>query len=482
MKYFLILLLITANISIAQTSKPKSTDDISIINYTYNFEFDKADKLIDEGLKNFPESPKYYFLRIGTEMIKSMNLRDDAKVVDKQAITDSINNVIIPFAEAAIEKFEDNTKTLDDKFFLGCIYGYVGRIYGLQGSWMSAFSYVKDGQDVLEEVLEQDPTKYDAYLVLGMLNYFADRMGGVVGFVASILGLSGDREIGLEYLKIAEEKGYYTSVQAAYTLLELYSRLESNEYAGIPYFERFIKEFPKNSHIINWYCRELMDINRLDRVTEIINNDKYDVIDNYVLGRYYNKIGNYELSNKAFDKIRNNKDRWYHFFYDHVTFMYAQNCLMLNDENKLDQIKQELNENYLAIFNELEANKEATKQITKLCELVADKNNVAEINNILNHPPKLNGNDKFLKGMLDYYRGVSYFKLKDYTSAEKVFLSLRSEENNYFTVESVKYLLEIYSTITVDTSKAEDLVDFIDDMDNEALSFRAKDIECKYNL
>jgi len=465
-----------------QAQAEKSSLIQTIINHTYNYEFDKADKLINEGLKKFPGSPKYYFLYIGNEMIKSMKYRDEAKVKDKQGITDSINNLIIPFAEKAIDKFEDNTKTLEDKFFLGCIYGYLGRIHGIQGSWMSAFGTIKTGRNIMEEVLEADSTYYDAYLVLGMVNYFADRMSGVVGIVASILGLSGDREVGLNYLKIAEKKGIYTSAQAAYILLELYTRLENNEFAGIPYFERFVKQFPKNGHVKNWYCRELMDINMIDKAAEVIANDKDGVIDDYVMARFYNKTGNYKLSNERIERIRKTKETYYNRYYEHALFLNAMNYIMLDDLKKVNEIKNELSENFRPVFDELLANKYAAKEISKLGELIGQRGTEAEIHKIFASPPKLNGGDKFLAGMLEYYKGVNYFQSRNYSEAANIFNKLKSSKNDFFTVESVKYLLEIYYNTNISKSKAKSLIEFIDDLDNESLAYRAKDIEKKYKL
>ncbi|OGU57738.1 MAG: hypothetical protein A2V66_17290 [Ignavibacteria bacterium RBG_13_36_8] len=482
MKYFFFLFLVTVCVSYPQTEKNISDTDRVIIFHTYNYEFEAADKIIDEGLKKNPDSPKYYFLRIGTELIKSMKFRDDAEIEHKQVVTDSINNMIIPFAENAIEMFEDNTKTLEDKFFLGCIYGYLGRIYGIQRSWLSAFSYVKTGKNLLEEVLEEDPTYYDAYMVLGMFNYFADRMGGFIGIVASILGLSGDRDIGLDYLKIAQQKGVYTSAQATYILLELYSRLENNEFAAFPYFEEFVKRYPKNAHIKNWYCRELMDVDLINKVTGVVKNDKERVLDHYVMGRYYHRIGEYKLSNREFEYIKNHKEIYFHWYYDHAMFMYAVNNLMLDNRKEAENLKAELSENYKPLFDEMLSNEQTAKEITKLAELIGKFEDESEIKRMLTVPPRMNGNEKFLKDIFDFYSGVNWFKQKNYSEAEKIFDSLKSRENNSFTVESVKYLLEIYSITNVGKTKAERLVDFIDDMDVESLAYRAKDIEKKYKL
>ena len=225
-----------------------------------------------------------------------------------------------------------------------------------------------------------------------------------------------------------------------------------------------------------------MDVELVDKVAEVINNDVYNVLDPYVKGRYYQRIGEYELSNRQLLLVKSNQEMYYHWYYDHAIFMLAVNSLMLNNDAKAEEYKSRLNEQLSPIFEEMYTNKDVSKYATKLGELIGKFDDNDKITQMLNNPPKLNGKELFLKAQLEYYKGVNYFKSKNYAEAEKVFYKLKLREGNYFRVESVKYLLEIYSTTKVDTIRAEELIDFIDNMDNESLTYRAKDLEKKYDL
>jgi len=480
-KLILLFVFLSSQSFFCQASDETASIDISIVNHTYNFEFDSADELLDAQLEKYPDSPKYYFLRIGTELIKSMKFRDAAKVVDKQGVSDSLNKYSVEFAEAAIEKFEDMELGLEDKFFLGCIYGYIGRIYGLQSSWMSAFSSVKSGKNILEEVLEKDNSYYDAYIVLGMLNYFADRMSGITGFIAGILGLSGDRETGLEYLKLTSEKGYLNSAQATYLLIELYTRLESNEFAAFPYFEKFTKEYPKNSHMMNWYGRELLDVNMPGKVADLIENDKYKVIDDYVFARYYHEIGEYELSNDHIERIMKRHEYYYNHYYDHAMFIYSLNNLMLGNVKTAKSYVKNLHEPYNIFAEELINNSVQGIEFINFKRLVSLYSDKDKIEEIIKSNPQF-GNPQIISGLFDFYKGVYYFKSGKYKIAEKLFDGLRSDEAGWLSIESSKYLIEIYTRTNVSVEKVENLVDYIDDLDVERLVYRAKDLEKKYNL
>ena len=93
-----------------------------------------------------------------------------------------------------------------------------------------------------------------------MMNYYADRMGGFIEFVAGILGLSGDREVGLKYLQKVEKEGTINNWQATMMLIELYSRLENNKIEAIPLLEKLVKSCQKNTHVKNWLSRDYLSM------------------------------------------------------------------------------------------------------------------------------------------------------------------------------------------------------------------------------
>lgn len=119
----------------------------------------------------------------------------------------------------------------------------LGRFYGVNKSWMSAFSNGKNGKNILEEIIETDPNYTDAYLLLGMMYYYADRLSGVTKLITGVLGLSGDRKTGLEYLHKVDKYGVVTKWQATMILIELYSRLENNKFSALPLLEKCVRSF-----------------------------------------------------------------------------------------------------------------------------------------------------------------------------------------------------------------------------------------------
>jgi len=78
--------------------------------------------------------------------------------------------------------------------------------------------------------------------------------------------------------------------------------------------------------------------------------------------------------------------------------------------------------------------------------------------------------------------GSYYYKNNLLDKAELWFKKSVASSNERERNTAVKYLLEIYLKSTVDRSKAKYLADVIDDIENDRLSYRARDLEKKYNL
>ncbi len=244
MKYFLFVLLFSFVLH-AQVVVPTTIDE-QIISYTFNENFGQAIKLSQEQINKTPNSPKYYYYMINVKILEYYQKVAELSQEKRDEGRKTLNGEIIKYCEGVVDKFEDASLNTENKFYFSTIYGYLARVYGVDGSWWSAFRAGLKAKRLSEEVIKANPNFYDAYLVVGMLNYYADRMSGITSFIAGALGFSGDREKGLAQLRLAYEKGSLTFGLAAQTLIEVYSNLEDNETAAIPIYESFLKKYPTN--------------------------------------------------------------------------------------------------------------------------------------------------------------------------------------------------------------------------------------------
>ncbi|KAB2846232.1 MAG: hypothetical protein F9K45_02295, partial [Melioribacteraceae bacterium] len=437
MKNLILIFFFAANYVLPASANISSSDK-KIMDYAFNFEFDKAEKLLAQNFKDNPESLKNHYLYINTEILKVIKETDEQPFKNKKAVKDSLHHMLINYAEKVVDKYEDKKLSTDEKYYLGSIYGFLGRMYGVEGSWMSAFSSGKAGKNMLEDIIEKDAQYADAYLLLGIINYYADRLGGVVGFVAGVLGLSGDREIGIQYLKLAEKKGKLTSSQAAMLLVELYSRLEDNNLTALPYFEKLLKRHPKNSHFINWYCRELMELNKLDKVTELIKNDSLNLIMPDVKARYYGLAGEYEKSNKLLNDLLKKEGTLFPFMEDYYKSLRVINYFMLGNSEEAEKYKKSLPDEHKKYVDYFLQSPEQAKKLIKFRELAGFNKNKNEVETFIKNYSEA-GSNNYLKAYFNFTSAVYYFNNGKTKEAETYFIKAKEIHTEGFLHSAAPY-------------------------------------------
>jgi len=324
-----IILLVTISSIIVANGKPTSLDK-EIMNLSLNYEFQKADKLLSEQFKE-SENLKNHFLFLNVELLKVIKATDEVPFYHKQTIKDSLNQELIEYAEDVIEKYEDEDLSIYGQFYLGSIHGMLGRLFGVSRSWMSAFSSGKEGRNIMEDIIEQDSNFTDAYLLLGMMNYYSDRLGGFIEFVAGILGLSGDRNIGLNYLEKVEKEGHLNNWQATMILIELYSRMEGNKFASLPLLEKIVKRFPNNTHFRNWLCYEYMNLHLLNNSGIMILADTNKTINDFIKASYYHQSGDYEKSNNFYNNLLGDEGLIWPWVYENAKYVRVLNYFYLDN-------------------------------------------------------------------------------------------------------------------------------------------------------
>jgi predicted Zn-dependent protease len=96
--------------------------------------------------------------------------------------------------------------------------------------------------------LRLDPQLTDAYMGVGLYNYFVDTLPTIVKLLRFLIALpGGSRELGLEQLSWAAQKGDVTRADAKFQLAKDYSRSSEKQYAkSLNLFQEFEREYPHN--------------------------------------------------------------------------------------------------------------------------------------------------------------------------------------------------------------------------------------------
>ncbi len=479
MKYLFVILSISTILS-ASTVELLPVDK-EIIKNSFNENFDQAINQAEEQIRLNPYSPKYYYYQINAKVLqyseRIMALDHDKREEGRE----KINEELITYFEDIADKFEDNDLTTEDKFYYGAILGYLARMQGIDGSWWGAFSSGKEARNVMEEIIEKDPEFYDAYLLLGMTEYYADRLSGFVGIVASALGFSGDREKGLAYLNLAYDKGNLVFGQTALTLIEIYGRLEDNEHKSLKYFEGFLKHYPRNKRITNHYCHQLINTWNFKKVDSIIQNDENNIVENYVKARYYSGRGNSEAAVEYATKSLNEEKYTWRGVNNHARYLVVYNNWLMDKDDDVEKTKELLNDRYIDIFKTTVDNAETTRWLHELSILMANNKPVNVIEEYLNSKPKFSDTLDY-NNQYNLLVGSYYLRNGKHAECEEYFNEVVQSNDERARYSAYKYLIDLYLQQETSKQKVDKLLAMIDVFDNDRLIYRSRDLKNKYSL
>ena len=253
----------------------------------YNMQYNEAKNIFDEIIKIEPQSGYGYFLKSICYFWLFTDNKQNEKIKNEY---ESISFKAIDITEEMLEKNEDN---IDAMFYLGGIYGNLGRYYALDGSWIKAYWYGKKGKNFLEDVIEKDKNYYDAYVGLGIYHYYADELPKLFKILSFILGIEGDRELGLNELRLAITNSKNTRTEAMIFLGSIYINFEKDFEKALPLFKEIYDKYPGNTDA------------------------------GLSLGKCYWETGNYDLAKRQYQVLINKfgNDKKYASFYNTYGYM-----------------------------------------------------------------------------------------------------------------------------------------------------------------
>ncbi|HMD84159.1 MAG TPA: hypothetical protein VKO18_05610 [Terriglobia bacterium] len=219
-------------------------------------DLDGAAEVFQQIEQNDPESPLGYVLEANATWWKiyyvSANLIDpDVFDVANMEATpydshfDDLDNVAIRKAEARIHRRQDLARSY---LYEGFAYALRARLEGLHDRDLPTARAGKKMRSHLLRALELDPSLTDAYLGIGIYNYFVDTLPGIVKFLSVFIGLpGGSRTEGLQQLQLCAEKGELGRPEAKFYLAKDYTRANEKQYEeSRRLFGELQQEFPHN--------------------------------------------------------------------------------------------------------------------------------------------------------------------------------------------------------------------------------------------
>jgi tetratricopeptide (TPR) repeat protein len=213
--------------------------------WLYHARYDKAEALFDQYCQAHPKDPSGYFYKTANNWWELAQKLDD-NLPDVEKRFEENYQKTIDAARIMSAGAPNNKVKARALLYEGGAEGLKGRWLVAQKQWVKAYFCGRAGNRMLREAVDRDPKLYDAYLGLGIYDYFTDTLPGVQGVLAYLL-IHGNKRRGLDELQWAIDKGDHSRIEAMMFLIEIYTSEENTPDKALPLARALHQEFPLSS-------------------------------------------------------------------------------------------------------------------------------------------------------------------------------------------------------------------------------------------
>jgi len=214
---------------------------VSVIDHIYNFEFAAAESEAGAIRRDQPDDPIGSFLLSEAFFWQAVNNRDNPGLTERFR-TESAR--VQELCEKRLQKDEHEPTAL---FMLGGVSGRKAILDGLTGKRFESVNTAVKARQYLKTLNRYHPEHEDAYLGLGLYDYFASQLPWFARVLSKlVLGLGGDQAKGIAQLERAARSGLFTQVEARIFLAIAYLDTESRYEEALALLQQLNTRYPKN--------------------------------------------------------------------------------------------------------------------------------------------------------------------------------------------------------------------------------------------
>ncbi len=240
--------------------RPHDPQNLTAFNHFYNLDYDRAVQEFEQVLARHPDDPfalnhllaatlfrELYRMGVlntgeyaNDTFISAPHRPADPKI--KQQINDLVNRAL----RLEQKRLAANPNDVEALYARGVTRAQFATYTALiERAWFSALRNAVGARRDHERVLELSPSTVEAKLIVGAHNYVVGSLPWGVKAAASMVGLGGNKDKGLQYLKECAQGNGETSIDAQ-ILLAVFLRRERRYDEALPLVRALVPRFPQD--------------------------------------------------------------------------------------------------------------------------------------------------------------------------------------------------------------------------------------------
>jgi tetratricopeptide (TPR) repeat protein len=263
----LVCVLLTAQVMQASDANPASFAyrpldplNLTAFNHFYNLDYDRAVQEFEQVLARHPDDPFAVNHLLTSTLFRElyrMGVLNTGEYANDSFISaphrpadpkvkEQIKNLVDRALQLEERRLAANPNDVDALFARGVTRAQFATYTALiERAWFSALRNAVGARRDHERVLELSPSTVEAKLIVGAHNYVVGSLPWGVKVAASMVGLGGNKEKGLEYLKECAQGNGETSIDAQ-ILLAVFLRREHRYDEALPIVRSLVPRFPQD--------------------------------------------------------------------------------------------------------------------------------------------------------------------------------------------------------------------------------------------
>lgn len=210
------------------------------IDAMYSYRFHEAAEALDSAIALDAENVQAPFVAVANEWLRS--LTEEGTTASHDALFKAIDRTL-PTYKAMIKR---HGRRPDLLLYLGSTYGLKARVALARKKWVTVLYTGLKGWLIIREAHEQDSTLADAYLPIGVFNYYMGISSAPIKYAARMFGARPDRKRGLAEMRRAVAQAPHAWIESASTLAVVYMYIENNPELAYQYANMLADHYPES--------------------------------------------------------------------------------------------------------------------------------------------------------------------------------------------------------------------------------------------